>query len=78
MHCSRELAFTKSGKQVFKRKYSKRTKRWHAQPVKDVKEYKYIPYLIARMLKRRIKDLEPMTRKFNTLEQDPKELHATI
>lgn len=32
------------------RKYSKRTKQYHAEIVKEEKSYKYFPYMVARML----------------------------
>ncbi len=78
IHCFRPQVFERNGKQIFKRKYSKRTERWHAQPVKVAKTYRHNPLLIARILKSRKLDTGPMTRQFVSLENDPKNLHPTI
>jgi len=34
----------------YARKYSKRTKKWHAEPVKMDKECKYLPFLLLSVL----------------------------
>lgn len=58
IHVFRPFAFTKAGKQRYDRKYSKRTKKWHVQPVKAPKEYNYWPHLMSRALKLRSEDKE--------------------
>ena len=72
IHSFRSPACTKDGRQIFKRKYSKRTKKWHAEVVKTPKDYFHIPFLIAKILKHRKEDKKPATRHFNILERDPK------
>ena len=48
MQLFRPLAATKEGANIFKLKYSKRTKTHHAEPVKIPKEYSYVPSLFIR------------------------------
>ena len=50
MHLYRPLATTKEGKEIFKLKYSKRTKSHHAEPVKIQKDYCYIPSILSGIL----------------------------
>ncbi len=51
MHANRPQAQTKDGRLCYKRKYVKSTRRYHAAPVKEEKEYKYIPYAMVRIIK---------------------------
>lgn len=78
VHSFRNVAVAKDGQQIFKRKYSKRTKRWTAVPVKVPKDYPHIPYLIARILKARVNDKGFISRPFQFLDNDPKQSHPTI
>eukprot|EP00112_Aurelia_sp_Birch-Aquarium-sp1_P016449 Seg373.5 transcript_id=Seg373.5/GoldUCD/mRNA.D3Y31 product="hypothetical protein" protein_id=Seg373.5/GoldUCD/D3Y31 len=78
IHSLRCPVCTRDGRQIFKRKYSKRTKKWQAAVVKTPKDYFHIPFLIARILKQRKEDKKPVTRHFNTLEMDPKRTHPVI
>ena len=78
IHSFRGPACTKDGRQIFKRKHSKRTKKWHAEVVKTPKDYFHIPILIAKILKHRKEDKKPATRHFKILERDPKRTHPVI
>ena len=63
MHVNRPYLYTKSGKPVYCRKYSKRSGRWTVWQVKAPKEYKYISYLQSQILE---------SRKITTLKSIPK------
>ena len=77
-HLSRPYQMTKSGNQVYARKYSKRTKRWHVEPVKAEKTYDYIPLLQAHVLKRRREDVGSSSRKASLHPDDPKKIAPSI
>ena len=59
MHSFRLQATTKSGHLTFKKQYSNRTKNWHPEPFRDEKTHDYIQFLMASILKARVR----MTRK---------------
>jgi len=58
MYIFRPQATTKDGQPLWKKQYSKRTKRWHPEPVKEEKSFEYIPFLMASILKGRAHDEE--------------------
>ena len=62
IHSYRPQATTKSGHLIFKKRYSKRTKRWHPEPVRAEKTYDYIQFLMASILKARVDDEESAAR----------------
>lgn len=78
MHVFRPHAKTVDGKFKYARKYSKRTKKWHAEPVKSDKEYKYLPFLLSSVLKRRHDDQESVRRVVPKPANHPKRLAPTI
>lgn len=53
MHVFRKQARTKNGKLCFKRKYTKSTRKFHAEPVKEKKEYSYVPHALCRIISSR-------------------------
>ena len=59
MHSFRPQATTKNGHLIFKKQYSNRTKNWHPEPFRDEKTHDYIQFLMASILKARVR----MTRK---------------
>eukprot|EP00795_Rhopilema_esculentum_P016102 gene16102-7456_t len=72
------FAKTKDGKEIFKVKYSKRTKSHHAEPVKVDKEYAYIPHLLAKILQcRKESTASVLTRNIRS-ERDPKNIAPLI
>lgn len=77
-HANRKQAKTKSGKPIYMRKYCKRTKHWHAQPVKEEKIYRYLPHLMAKVLYKRYADEESSSRSAERLPSDPKRIAPTI
>ena len=74
----RPHAKTAEGKFKYARKYSKRTKKWHAEPVKLDKEYKYLPFLLSSVLKRRHDDQGSVRRVVPKPANHPKRSAPTI
>ena len=72
MHTFWPQATTKDGKLIWKKQYSKRTKRWHPEPVKAEKSFEYIPYLMATILKARLDDEATAERVFSLPEEHPR------
>ena len=62
----------------YARKYSKRTKMWHAQPKKVEKDYRYWPIIMANILKGRHDDKGSVRRKLERPATHPKNLAPTI
>ena len=70
---------TKIGHLIFKKQYSKRTKRWHPEPVRAEKTYDYIQFLMASILKARVDDKEISAARVISLPSDhPRNLAPTI
>eukprot|EP00112_Aurelia_sp_Birch-Aquarium-sp1_P016508 Seg3753.2 transcript_id=Seg3753.2/GoldUCD/mRNA.D3Y31 product="hypothetical protein" protein_id=Seg3753.2/GoldUCD/D3Y31 len=44
LHLYRPLAESREGNQLFKKKYNRRTKAYHAEPVKSAKKHEYMPF----------------------------------
>ena len=78
MHTFWPQATTKDGKLIWKKQYSKRTKRWHPEPVKAEKSFEYIPYLVATILKARLDDKATAERVLSLPEEHPRHLAPTI
>ena len=78
MHVFRPHAKTRDGNLKYARKYSKRTKKWHAEPVKSPKEYKYWPFLLSSVLRRRHDDAGSVRRTVAQPVNHPKQLASTI
>ncbi|XP_015758959.1 PREDICTED: uncharacterized protein LOC107338235 isoform X2 [Acropora digitifera] len=78
MHTFRPQATTKDGKLIWKKQYSKCTKRWHPEPFKAEKSFEYIPYLMATILKARLDDKATAERVLSLPEEHPRHLAPTI
>ena len=78
LHSFRPQATTKNGQPIWKKHYSKRTKRWHSEPIKAEKSYDYVPHLMASILKARVEDQESAGRVVSLPENHPRNLAATI
>ena len=72
MQSYRPQATTKSGHLIFKKRYSKRTKCWHPEPVRAEKTYDYIQFLMASILKARVDDKDCCKGYFSSI-RSPKE-----
>lgn len=78
MHSFRPQATTKSGHLIFKKQYSKRTKRWHPEPIRAEKTYDWhIQFLMASILKARVDDKESAARVISLPSDHPRNLAAT-
>eukprot|EP00112_Aurelia_sp_Birch-Aquarium-sp1_P014314 Seg308.18 transcript_id=Seg308.18/GoldUCD/mRNA.D3Y31 product="hypothetical protein" protein_id=Seg308.18/GoldUCD/D3Y31 len=78
MHAFREVATTKDGRKCYKRRYSKRSKRYHAEPLKVGKKCSHVPLLLARILKRRTLHMQFVSDRFLKSGTDPKQIAPTI
>lgn len=78
MHLSRERKLSKDGNERGHRKYSKRSKKFHAEILKVEKSYSYFPCVIAKMLKERCELLGSFTQPTDDNIFNPKQIAATI
>lgn len=78
MHSFRPQATTKDGQPLCKKQYSKRTKRWHPEPVKEEKSFECIPFLMASILKGRVDDEKSAGRVVSLPDDHPRHLAPTI
>ena len=78
LHIFRPQATTKNGQPIWKKQYSKRTMRWHPEPVRVEKCYEYVPHLMASILKARVEDQESAGRVVSLPENHPRNLAPTI
>ncbi len=58
----RGQATTNDGKLKFSKRFSKRSKKWHAEPVKQDKTFPHIPYVMAKVLQARKNDGQSIAR----------------
>ena len=78
MHLSRGKQLTTAGEQRGHRKYSKRTQKFHAEIVREEKEYSYFPFMVARMLKERCVFQGSFSQPTDDKIFDPKQIAPTI
>ncbi len=78
MHAFRDVARTKDGQRCYKRRYSKRSKNYHAEPLKVAKTYDHVPLLLARILRRRKLHSQSVAHRFLKCGTDPKQIAPTI
>eukprot|EP00112_Aurelia_sp_Birch-Aquarium-sp1_P012866 Seg2710.2 transcript_id=Seg2710.2/GoldUCD/mRNA.D3Y31 product="hypothetical protein" protein_id=Seg2710.2/GoldUCD/D3Y31 len=71
MHAHRAIAKTKDGRSCYKRCYNKSTRKYHAQPVKECKEYNYIPYCLAKIITAR-QQLDSVSGRVVRSKRDPR------
>ncbi len=72
MHAFRPVARTKDGRNCYRRKYNKNTKKFHAQPVKIKKSYSHIPYCLAKIIAARQTKTDTVLERVVRMENDPK------
>ena len=77
-HAFRKPEHTKSGKPKFNKVYSKRSKNWRVQPIKESKEYKYWPAFATRIMQKRLSDKETILRKVEIVQSHPKNIAPSI
>lgn len=78
MRLFRAHATTRDGSLKYAQKYSERTKKWHAEPVKSEKDYKYWPLLLSNILCRRHDDTGSVRRTVAQPVNHPKNVAPTI
>ena len=78
MHLNCKPKLTKEGKQQGHRKYSKRSQKFHAEVVKEEKQYSYFPFLVCKMLHRRSVYEGSFTLPSDRNSFDPKQIAPTI
>lgn len=66
------------GQVRYKKTYSKRSKNWRVEPVKEPKKYPHWAVMAAKILKKRASDTETIGRHKTVLPNHPKRLAATI
>ena len=59
-------------------KYSKRTTKYHAETVKQEKEYSYFPFMMARMLKERAQLEGSFSQRTDDNVFNPKQMAPTL
>ena len=78
MHILCPQTTTKDGQLIWKKQYSKRTKRWHPEPVKAEKSFHYISYLMATILKARADDQGGAEHILPLPDEHPRHLAPTL
>ena len=79
MHIFRENAkSSRTGEELFHRKYSKRSKNFSVVNVKTSKTYPHIRRLLVNIINRQKSDVQSVTRPFNRPENDPKLISRNI
>ena len=78
MHVFQPHSKTADRKFKYARKYSKQTKKWHAEPVKEDKEYKNLPFLPSGVLKHCHDDKGSVRQVVAKPANHPKPLATTI
>ena len=61
-----------------KKKYSKSSGNWSAEPVKEDKSYSYWPVLLSQVLQKRAEDKDSAARPVEVAPTNPKNLASTI
>jgi len=67
-----------NGQVCYKKTYSKRSKNWRVEPVKEPKKYPHWAVMAAKILKKRASDTETIARDKTVPSNYPKTLAATI
>ena len=77
-HVFRRAAVTATGKLKYNKVYSKRSKNWKLETVKEPKTYDFRPTLATRILQKRINDDESVIRKVEIPKKHPKNIAPLI
>ena len=78
MHLFRGNKSSADGSERGHRKFSKRTRRYHSEPIKEEKEYSYFPYIMSRMLKERSEFQGSISQQTDDNVFDPKQIAPTL
>jgi hypothetical protein len=77
-HVFRKAAVTASGKPKHNKVYSKRSKNWRIEVVKEPKTYDFWPTIACRILKKRVDDEESILRKVEIPKEHSKNIAQSI
>ena len=77
-HLQRGQAVTKSGDQLFHRKYRKQSKKWDTSPTMNRKTHDYIPTIMRAIMERRISASITLKHSVVIPEDRPTQIHNTI
>ena len=78
IHALRPYALTKDGRVCYHKKYVKRTRTWHLEPIKVNKTYAYKDALLEKAYRLRSTDKDPISKKTEIPKDHPKNLAQTI
>ena len=74
----RKLAVSKSGQPKYSKVFSKRSKNWRVEVVKEPKSYEFWPTLGTRILLKRVDDDDSILRKITISPDNPKNIDPSI
>lgn len=77
-HLFRDDLKDSTGQVRYKKQYSKRSRNWKVEPLKDPKCYPHWPLLAAKILERRAKDKQSIVRPTTLPVSHPKQLAPSI
>ena len=77
-HAFRKELRNSGGESRYKKIYSKRSKNWRVELVKEPKKYPHWPLLAAKILHKRATDKETILRPMTVQSDHPQRLAATI
>lgn len=77
-HAFRKPALKKNGNPKYSKVYSKRSKNWKIEVVKEDKTYSYWPTLASRILNKRASDNDSMQRKVKVPVSHPRNIAPSI
>ena len=77
-HLQRGQVVTKSGDQLFHRKYRKQSKKWDASPAMNQKTYDYIPTIMRAIVEKRISASITLKHSVVVPEDHPTRIQNTI
>ena len=77
-HVGRKPKLGKSGKLLYNKVYSKRSKNWSISVIKEEKTYDYWPVLAYKVLKSRIDDKHTILRRVVIPAEHPKRIAPSI
>ena len=69
---------TKTGKQKYRKTYSKRSKKWKVTNVLEPKTYPYWKALACRIMDKRFMDVQSVARKVETPVTHPQKISTSI
>ena len=78
MHLNRPIVTARDGRRCFKRKYNKRSRKFTADPVKEKKQFSYIPFCLAKIVAERKGRKDSAMERLVRVPHDPKLISPTL